>query len=113
MFIKFIYISLMSVYEALRDTFYDVTKSIAIVRFFRPLYLASAYIITNEAAHKLLKINTPIFLTADRLPNFARVKNNRIHNKQNETETFIMKAISPLITEQQREVFVSGIANQI
>ena len=113
MFIKFIYISLMSVYEALRDTFYHATKSIATVSFSRPLYLASAYIITNEAAHKLLKINTPIFLTADRLPNFARVRNNRIHNKQNKNETFIMKAVSPLITRQQRETFVSAIENEI
>ena len=92
-------------HEGLRNyyynTLYKVSKGkygICIVNFYRPLYLASAYIITKEGAEKLLKINTPISLTADRLPNYARAN---------------MRAVSPLITEQQREIFDSNIVPRI
>lgn len=45
------------------------------VHFFRPLYLAWAYIITLEWAKKLLSLSTPyISYPADRLPNQARVQ---------------------------------------
>ena len=104
-------------HEGLRNYFYNtlykVSKGkygITIVSFYRPLYLASAYIITKEGAEKLLKINTPIFLTADRLPNYARGKDNK-HESKN--KKFKMKAISPLITEQQREIFDSNIVPRI
>ena len=112
--IKFIYISLLSIYEGLRNYFYKNIskiikdyKDVDIVNFYRPLYLASAYIITREAVEKLLKINTPVIVTADRLPNYARINNNKSHNGQ--SKTFIMKAVAPLITEQQRKVFESNI----
>ncbi len=96
--LKFIYVSVLSVYEGIRNTFYNFSKILVIVSFYRPLYLASAYIVTSDGAAKLLKINTPVILTADRLPNFVR-------------PSFVMKAISPLITEQQREIFASNIEN--
>ncbi len=119
MAIKFIYISLLSVYEGLRNYFYKSNykfiknnNSVTIVNFYRPLYLASAYIISNEGAHKLLKINTPVIVTADRLPNYARVnKYKDIDYKSRDDSNFIMKAISPLITEQQRKVFLSNIVD--
>lgn len=97
--IKLPYVAIMSLYEGLRDSYYWVRGKGAIVNFWRPLYLASAYIISNRGARLLIELNSPIFLTADRLPNYARLKGLKY------------KVYAPLISRQLRKVFESNIAN--
>jgi GR25 family glycosyltransferase involved in LPS biosynthesis len=42
--------------------------------FWRPLYHASAYLLTEEGAKKMLSLTYPIRFSADRLPNQARIR---------------------------------------
>lgn len=96
--IKFPYILLLSVYEAVRDLIHSVENP-SIAYFARPLYLTSAYIVTLEAAKTLLSLSTPIKFPSDRLPNQARMQKN-----------FLMRAVVPLLTTQERSQFSSDIA---
>ncbi len=109
-FIKACYILPMAIYEWLRDIYYrnniykknkDGTSrgdSGKAVRFYRPLYLAGAYLITNDTAKTLLKLNTPIIYPADRVPDEAR--------KQLGMKFY---AYTPLCVYQKRESFGSSI----
>jgi len=79
---KFPYIFFLSLYEGVREKV--LAKNPQIVVFARPLYLTSAYIITNAGANKLLSLGRPIRFTADMLPNKARIMTS-----------FKMRAVSP------------------
>lgn len=87
--LKLPYISVICIYEWLREKFNR--NNPAIVSFGRPIYLASAYLITNAGAKKLIKLGTPIRFAADMLPNKARILTN-----------FKLKAISPPLAHQDR-----------
>ena len=95
--LKFPYIALLSLYEGARDS--RVRRSAPrIVRFARPLYFASCYIVTGEGAKRLLELATPVVFPADRLPNQAR-----------RTPGFRMRAIAPAMARQERVLFGSDI----
>lgn len=66
------YVLLVSLYEVIERFLYRNNPTPRI--FFRPLYHASAYLLTKEGAEKLLKLTYPIRFSADRLPNQARIK---------------------------------------
>ncbi len=65
--------------------------------FWRPLYHASAYLITEEGAKKLLTLTYPIRFSADRLPNQARIRGG-----------LRLRGYVPLIVRQNK-VFQSNI----
>lgn len=73
--LKLPYMMLVSVFEELRNR---IALKIARFRgpknFYRPLYNASAYVVTREGVRKLLPLISPIRFSADRLPNQARVR---------------------------------------
>ena len=97
--IKFIFIFPVALLEQARDSFYkNIKKSGAAVSFYRPLYFAGAYIVTNSGAKKLLQLATPIVYPADRIQNQARVQLG-----------LKFKAYAPLVVYQQREEFGSSI----
>lgn len=120
---KFLYIALLSLWEGARNNFYNTfnfllkilskklhtknVKLISITKFHRPLYLASAYIVTNEAAHKLLSVNTPVFLAADRLQNYLSWE--RRNDIEHESSPLIVKAVVPLMARQRRDIFTSNL----
>lgn len=95
---KLPYIAFMSAFERLRE---KINPRVNIVTFYRPLYLTSAYIITNAGAKKLLTIGRPIRFAADMLPNKARLQPN-----------FKIRAISPIIAEQNKN-FESNISASV
>lgn len=66
--------------------------------FARPLYLASAYIVTNAGAKKLLPLTEPIRFAADSLQNIAP---SQVGLRR--------KAVVPLLTGQQRKMFTSNL----
>ena len=88
--LKFPYVTVLSLYESWREKQCQ-KKGQRIVNFARPLYLASAYIITKSGAEKLIKTGRPIAFAADMLPNKARIINN-----------FKMKAICPPLAYQDK-----------
>lgn len=88
--IKLPYISTLCVYEWLREK--RCGKKPRIVTFARPLYLASAYIITNKGARTLVSFGRPIRFAADMLPNKARI-----------LTTFKMKAVCPPLAQQDKK----------
>ena len=94
---KIPFIFFIAAFEKLRDEYYRATKP-AIVPFFRPLYLASAYVVTRHAAEVLLKLQTPVVYAADRLPNEARKQKG-----------LVMRAVSPLMSYQDKQ-YTSDIA---
>jgi GR25 family glycosyltransferase involved in LPS biosynthesis len=68
------------------------------VKFYRPLYLAGAYLVSLDGAKKLLSLSSPIVYTADKLPNQARVqKDLRFY------------AYAPLSVYQRKDEFGSSI----
>ena len=91
-------IAILSLYERLREIINTRTR---IVTFYRPLYLTSAYIITNNGAKKLLKVGRPIRFAADMLPNKANTQTN-----------FKMRAISSFLAKQDKN-FISEISASI
>ncbi len=102
-FLKACYILPLSVFEFLRNKYYsnktNLKKSSGqAVRFYRPLYLAGAYLITQDTAKTLLKLNTPIIYPADRVPDEAR---KQLYMK--------FYAYAPLCVYQKRESFGSSI----
>lgn len=98
-FAKLPYIITLSLFEWLRNYYFQSKNIVKSVYFARPLYLASAYIITQTGAQKLLKLNFPITHNADMLPNRARI-----------TTDFKMRALSPLLTKQNKSL-ASDIEN--
>ncbi len=102
-FIKACYMLPLAVFEFLRNKYYsnktNLKKSSGqAVPFYRPLYLAGAYLITRHAAELLYKMNTPIVYPADRVPDEAR--------KQLGMKFY---AYAPLCVYQKRESFGSSI----
>lgn len=95
--IKLPFIAGLSTFEWLRQ---EYSRQIRAVRFLRPLYLASAYIVTNKGARKLIETGRPICFAADMLPNKARLKNN-----------FSMLAMCPPLAHQD-PVFGSDIGGR-
>lgn len=95
---KLPYIAFLSAFERLRE---KINPQVNIVTFYRPLYLTSAYIITNAGAKKLLAIGRPIHFAADMLPNKAHLQTN-----------FKIRAISPVIAKQDKN-FESNIAASV
>lgn len=94
--IKFPYIFLLSLYESWREYFYRNDPHI--VTFARPLYFASAYIVTPSGIHKLLSLSEPILFAADMLPNKARL-----------LKGLKMRAVVPQLVRQDRDTFVSNL----
>lgn len=74
-FIKAPIIISMSLFEILRD---KIAKGLPFFRgpklFYRPLYNAGAYLVTQEGVKKLIPLLYPIRFSADRTPNQARLK---------------------------------------
>jgi GR25 family glycosyltransferase involved in LPS biosynthesis len=97
--IKGLYIFPLSLFEAIRNylrRFYPGP-----VIFFRPLYLAGCYLITNKTAHILRELNTPIIYPADKVQNQARIKRG-----------LRLRAYAPLIIRQEKFVFGSIITGK-
>jgi len=96
--IKSPYIIFISIFEWMRNifaikfNFYSGGK-----RFYRPLYNAGAYILTLDGAKKLIPFTKPLRLTADQLPNVARIKTN-----------FNLFGYVPLIVKQNSIDYESG-----
>lgn len=74
------------------------TSSPRAAHFPRPLYLASAYIITAAGVEKILPLCTPIRFAADQVQNRARIQTD-----------FTFKAIVPLLASQDRARFNSNV----
>jgi GR25 family glycosyltransferase involved in LPS biosynthesis len=94
--LKACYIVPLSLMEGLRNTY--KRKHPGPVRFYRPLYLAGAYLLSRSGAEKLLSLAEPIVYTADKLPNQARIqKGLRFY------------AYAPLVVRQLKSKFGSSI----
>ncbi len=95
-FLKACYVIPLFLFEGLRDIY--KRHSPGPVTFYRPLYLAGAYLVSREGARKLLTLASPIVYTADKLPNQARVKKG-----------LRFFAYAPLSVRQRKEEFGSSI----
>ncbi|MEX0909948.1 MAG: glycosyltransferase family 25 protein [Candidatus Paceibacterota bacterium] len=71
--IKLPYICVMYTFEAIRQNI-RVRFASAPVRFYRPVYLGSGYLVSQSGAKKILSIAYPIRYEGDRLFNQARTK---------------------------------------
>lgn len=87
--LKIPFIIILSIFEWLRQ---KSSNRVRIVSFARPLYLASAYIVTNVGAKKLIAAGRPIRFAADMLPNKARL-----------TSDLAMKATCPPLAYQDKK----------
>ena len=96
--IKFLFISIVSVFEGIRETLYKNAKWGKPLLFYRPIYLAGCYVLTTVGAKKLLDINEKLVYTADRIQNIAR--------KQNDLKVFWYV---PLQAKQRRDKFHSSM----
>ncbi len=105
--LKVIYILPLAIFELFRNKYYatsfiDKKRKEDIggkaVRFYRPLYLAGAYLITKESASLLYSLTNPIVYPADRVPDEAR--------RQLGMRFY---AYAPLCVYQKRESFGSSI----
>lgn len=94
--LKGAYILPLSFFEAARNSLKRYVPGP--VTFFRPLYLAGAYLITIDGARKLLTLSTPLRFPADAVPNIARAK-----------ARLRFKAYAPLCVRQRKEEFGSSI----
>lgn len=96
---KFFYILPMFLFEIFRNLLRRNWPGP--VKFYRPMYNAGAYIVTNVAAQKLLDLATPVYCTSDRLHNQARIiKGLRV------------RWYAPAIVRQVREEFGSTASEQ-
>lgn len=96
-FIKFLGILAVSLFEGLRDMLYKKLFTYgAPARFYRPMYLAGCYLVTEAGAKKLLEVQTKLIYPADRIQNIARVK------KGLKLFWFV-----PLLVKQRRDKFES------
>ncbi len=94
-FLKLFYIPPLCVYEGLRDAIARMFPSLSgPKRFYRPLYNAGAYLVTLEAAQKLLPFTRPMRLAADEIQNVA--------SRQSD---FKLRGYVPLIVRQDLERF--------
>ncbi len=93
---KAAYIVPMSLYEGVRNWYKKYMPGP--VKFYRPLYLAGAYLITNKGAEKMLRLTHPIVYPADKLPNKARV-----------IEGLKFYAYAPVCVRQKKREFGSSI----
>jgi GR25 family glycosyltransferase involved in LPS biosynthesis len=94
--LKFPYILVLSIYEKLREVVYKNNPHIVV--FGRPLYLASAYVITKAGVDKVMPLTTPIRYPADTLPNQGRVQAN-----------LRMRVLCPLMSYQDAANFGTNI----
>jgi GR25 family glycosyltransferase involved in LPS biosynthesis len=94
--VKGAYVLLLFVFEGWRNE--HALRHPGPVRFYRPLYLAGAYLITVEGARKLLSLATPLRYPADMLPNLARTR-----------EGLRFRAYAPLCVRQLKSTFGSRI----
>jgi GR25 family glycosyltransferase involved in LPS biosynthesis len=72
--IKFPYMCFMMMFESARQYFYTKKDRTGIVSYFRPIYPACAYLLSNTGARKVLSIAYPLRCPADTLYNQARIK---------------------------------------
>lgn len=93
---KFPYITTLAMYEKVREILYKNNPHIVI--FARPLYLASAYVITSKGVDKVLPLTEPIRYPADTLPNQGRIKAG-----------LRMRALCPLMSYQDAQNFGTNI----
>lgn len=97
--LKFLYVVLISLFEAARERAYKKMYAYGKPSFFyRPLYLAGCYLITKKGAEKLLSLGDKLNYTADRIPNIARVKRGLKH-----------RGFVPLLVKQRRDKFTSTL----
>lgn len=94
--LKACYVIPVSLVEGFRDSY--KRRSPGPVSFYRPLYLAGAYLVSSSGARKLLELASPIVYTADKLPNQARVRVG-----------LRFLAYAPLSVHQRKEEFGSSI----
>jgi GR25 family glycosyltransferase involved in LPS biosynthesis len=94
--IKFLIVSCVYVYEGLRNNLFKIFNLGKPVKFYRDLYLAGCYLVTQEGAKKLISMNDELMYTADELPNVARKKND-----------LKFYAYVPHVARQKREDFPS------
>lgn len=94
--LKGCYVVPLSLVEGFRDRYKRYSPGP--VSFYRPLYLAGAYLVSYEGARKLLALASPIVYTADKLPNQARVRNG-----------LRFLAYAPLCVRQRKDEFGSSI----
>lgn len=88
---------ILGAYEYVREQWAKHrTPSVAL--FPRPLYLASAYIITASGVEKILPLCTPIRYAADQVQNKARVQSG-----------LRLRGIIPLLAKQDRTQFASNL----
>lgn len=97
--LKLLYLSITTIYEVLREKWYQHKPTIAY--FARPLYLTGAYIITVEGAKKIIDLNRPIVHLADMVQNKARI-----------TSRLKLLAIVPKLAEQDQINFMSEIGER-
>lgn len=84
-------------FEYVREVLSRIRKPVT-ARFPRPLYLASAYIITAKGVSKILPLCTPIRYAADQIQNRARIKSK-----------LVLRGIIPLLAKQDRTQFESNL----
>lgn len=73
--LKFFGISFVSFFERIRELMYRKLFTYGKpALFFRPMYLAGCYLVTQEGAKKLLKVQNKLIYPADRIQNIARMK---------------------------------------
>ncbi len=110
--LKVFYILPLAIFEYLRNEYYknkiqnmDNVNKIntkhafgKAVKFYRPLYLAGAYLLTDSAIKKIYLLTSPITYPADRTPDEAKKKLN-----------MQFYAYTPLCVFQKRESFGSSI----
>lgn len=96
-FLKFLGILAISLLEGIRDNVYKKLFTYGrVVRFYRPMYLAGCYLLTEEGAKKLLEVQTKLIYPADRIQNIARIKNG-----------LKLFWFAPLLVKQRRDKFES------
>lgn len=91
----------LSVVWGLRDAWYRMRRRGKLCKLVRDHYLAGCYLLTREAAEALIRLNTPLTYTADRVQNIAR------------RAGYIKERIYvPRLVRQKREEFASSINNE-
>ena len=74
-FLKFPFLLILSIFESLRSSLAEIVPFFAGPKiFYRPVYNAGAYIITESGIKKMMSLLTPLRFSADRTPNQARIK---------------------------------------
>lgn len=96
-FLKFLGIAVFSLFEGLREYIYKkIHKHGNVVKFYRPLYLAGCYLLTQKGAEKLLAVNPLLVYPADKIQNVAVKEHN-----------LSLFHFCPLVVKQRRDKFKS------